>query len=56
MTAVAVLIALGAYLESDTDHIDLRRQPGELDLDPDEVPWEQDPTEPGLETPKGDYG
>ncbi len=56
MTAVVVLIALGAYLESDTDHIDLRRHPGDLDLDPDEIPWEEDQTEPGLEKPKGDFG
>lgn len=56
MTAVAVLIALGAYLESDIDHIDMRRDPNDLDLDPDEIPWEQDPHEPGLEDPKGDFG
>ncbi|MFD0979351.1 MULTISPECIES: Na+/H+ antiporter subunit C [Tropicimonas] len=56
MTAVAVLIALGAFLESDTDHIDLRRSPGEMDLDPDEIPWEEDPTEPGLQRPRGDFG
>jgi multicomponent K+:H+ antiporter subunit C len=56
MTAVVVLIALGAYLESDTDHVDLRRHPGELDLDPDEIPWEEDQTEPGLQRPKGDFG
>ena len=56
MTAVAVLIALGAFLESDTDHIDLRRAPGEIDLDPDEIPWEEDQTEPGLERPRGDFG
>ncbi|NDR55753.1 Na+/H+ antiporter subunit C [Aliiruegeria sabulilitoris] len=56
MTAVAVLIALGAYLESDIDHIDLRRDPNDLDLDPDEIPWEQDPRDPGLEAPKGDFG
>ena len=56
MTAVAVLIALGAYLESDIDHIDMRRDPNDLDLDPDEIPWEQDPRDPGLEAPKGDFG
>lgn len=56
MTAVAVLIALGAFLESDTDHIDLRRRPDELDVDLDEIPWEEDQTEPGLEKPKGDFG
>ena len=56
MTAVAVLIALGAYLESDIDHVDLRRSASDLDLDPDEIPWEEDPREPGLEKPKGDFG
>ncbi|MDV7143550.1 Na+/H+ antiporter subunit C [Tropicimonas sp. TH_r6] len=56
MTAVAVLVALGAFLESDIDHIDMRRDPNDLDLDPDEIPWEQDPRDPGLETPKGDFG
>ncbi len=55
MTAVSVLMALGAYLESDIDHIDLRRDPNALDSDPDEIPWEQDPREPGLQTPKGDF-
>ena len=56
MTAVAVLIALGAYLESDIDHVDLRRSASDLDLDADEIPWEEDPREPGLEKPKGDFG
>ncbi|WP_068111942.1 Na+/H+ antiporter subunit C [Tropicimonas marinistellae] len=56
MTAVAVLIALGAFLESDTDHVDLRRRPENLDTDPDEIPWEKDQKEPGLEAPKGDFG
>ncbi|RYH11123.1 Na+/H+ antiporter subunit C [Tropicimonas sp. IMCC6043] len=55
MTAVVVLIALGAYLESDIDHIDLRRKAGDIDSDPDEIPWEQDPHDPGLEDPKGDF-
>ena len=27
----------------------------DLDIDPDEIPWEQDPREPGLEEPKGDF-
>ena len=53
MTAVAVLIALGAYLESDTDRVDLARRP--QDVDPEEVPLDQDDREPGLERPKGDF-
>ena len=52
MTAVVVLIALGAYLESDTDRVDLARRP--QDVDPDESPLEADEREPGLERPKGD--
>ncbi|MFV0361442.1 Na+/H+ antiporter subunit C [Tropicimonas sp.] len=56
MTAVVVLIALGAFLETDTDHVDLRRSPQDIDLDPDEIPWEQDQKEPGLEKPRGDFG
>lgn len=56
MTAVAVLIALGAYLESDIDHIDLRRKPDAIDFDADEIPWEEDAYDPGLEKPKGDFG
>ncbi|PRY25305.1 multisubunit potassium/proton antiporter PhaC subunit [Aliiruegeria haliotis] len=55
MTAVAVMIALGAYLESDTDHIDMRRDP--MDLDPDEIaPEDDDFYMPGLQRPKGDHG
>lgn len=56
MTAVTVLIALGAYLEADTDHVDLQRHPDDLDCDPDEIPWEREPHDPGLEDPKGDFG
>jgi multicomponent K+:H+ antiporter subunit C len=52
MTAVVVLIALGAYLESDTDRVDLARRP--QDVDPDEEPLSDDEREPGLERPKGD--
>ncbi len=55
MTAVVVLIALGAFLESDTDQIDVRRDPQDLDLDPDEVPLDVDSREPGLQEPKGDF-
>lgn len=56
MTALAVLIALGAYLESDTDRIDVQRNPQELDLDADELAFHPQQKEPGLEKPKGDHG
>lgn len=53
MTAVVVMIALGAYLESDTDRVDLARR--QQDVDPDELPLEDDEREPGLDRPKGDF-
>ena len=54
MTAVVVLIALGAYLESETDRVDMTSMP--QDLDPDEISFEEDDSEPGLKKPRGDYG
>ena len=51
MTAVVVMIALGGYLETDTDRIDLATPSDRID--PDEIA-DADDHGPGLQQPKGD--
>ncbi|WP_116131864.1 Na+/H+ antiporter subunit C [Tropicimonas sp. IMCC34043] len=53
MTAVVVLIALGGYLEADSDRIDLAGNPGEIDTDEFPVP-ETEGEAPNSDRAEGD--